>query len=86
MTDYHDFTNIDTPAAERKKLDVGNIYINAIECSECGQEIRSTNRHHMVYCECGKVAIDGGSWYGKISGGEKGWINRTVPFNDVAEI
>ncbi len=67
-TDYIDFCPIDTPLATRRKLNVGDIYINQIRCHSCGWHIRSKNRHDFVTCKCGKVSLDGGSWYQKING------------------
>ena len=65
MTDYQDFTTIDTPEEERRKLDVGDIWANQIKCLKCGDIIRSKNRHDFRYCSCKQIAVDGGSWYGK---------------------
>ena len=65
--DYQDFTTIDTPKEERRKINVGDIYSNSAKCLECGDEIRSKNRHDYVRCSCGNVAIDGGSWYSKVN-------------------
>ena len=67
-TDYTEFTHIDTPIDVRRKLDVGDIYMNAGQCPECKYVIRSRNRHDLVYCKCGKCFIDGGSWYTRTSG------------------
>ena len=39
-----------------------------IKCKKCGDIIESKSRHDMVWCKCGKVAIDGGNEYVKISG------------------
>ncbi len=83
MTDYHDFTSIDTPKEERKRLGVGDLYINAVECLKCGEVIRSKNVHNYVTCGCGSVAVDGGSWYGKVAGNFEDWVDLSVPFNDI---
>ena len=64
-TDYHDFTTKNTPKSERNRLGVGHIWINAVTCNRCGNTIRSKNRHDFVWCSCGSVAVDGGSWYCK---------------------
>lgn len=66
--DYVDFTYIDQPAEERRKLDVGNIFLNQGKALCCGWIIRSKNRHHMARCKCGKSFIDGGSWYIRTGG------------------
>jgi hypothetical protein len=66
VTDYIDFAPYDLPVADRRKLDVGDIYINQVKCLACGWYIRSKNRHDFRRCRCGSVAIDGGSWYTKL--------------------
>jgi hypothetical protein len=68
VVDYHTFTWPSMPKKERKRFDVGDIYLNACRCKLCGWFIRSKNRHDMVTCRCGKASIDGGSWYSKVSG------------------
>lgn len=68
VTDYHDWTYRSTPKKKRKQLSVGDIYLNAAICKKCDYFIRSRNRHDMVYCKCGTVAVDGGSFYQKITG------------------
>lgn len=67
IPDYHFCCNKGTPKEEREKMCIGDIWINAIICLRCNTYVRSKNRHHMAYCECGKCAVDGGSWYGKVS-------------------
>lgn len=83
VADYHEFTNINTPPEERKKLDVGDIWINAAECKKCHTIIRSKNRHDMVSCHCGRIAVDGGSWYVRRVGELKYVIDIIVPFNKI---
>jgi predicted Zn-ribbon and HTH transcriptional regulator len=80
--DYTEFTNIDTPQEQRRKFDVGDIYMNSGRCTECGWHIRSKNRHHMATCKCGACSIDGGSWYIKSSGPIE---LSTVLYNDRRE-
>jgi hypothetical protein len=62
-TDYLDFTYYDMPVKDRRKIDVGDIYDNKIQCALCGYIIRSKNRHDFVKCKCGECFVDGGSWY-----------------------
>ncbi len=85
--DYHDFTTQDTPKDERRKLNVGDIYINSVKCNNCGVTIRSKNRHDMVSCKCNslkRVSVDGGSFYSKISYAEHADFEQiTVYYNDV---
>lgn len=66
--DYVDFTYYEMPVEERRKLDVGDIFLNQVRCRECGWIIRSKNRHDYVSCKCGASSVDGGSWYIKTSG------------------
>lgn len=86
VTDYHDFTTIDTPKEERRKLNVGDIWVNAAQCLKCGEIVRSRNRHDFRYCKCGNVAVDGGSWYAKRAYKEDNSFKDFIqPFNDVLE-
>lgn len=81
MIDYHDFTTIDTPIEERRRLNVGDVWINAAECLECGDILRSRNRHDFVTCSCGALSVDGGSWYCKRSFEEGAkWKDRSQDF------
>lgn len=68
LTDYVDFTYYKMPVADRRKLDVGDIFLNQVKCNNCGWIIRSKNRHHMAQCKCGKSFVDGGSWYQRTGG------------------
>lgn len=68
MVDYQKFCPQGTPAADRKKMNVGNIFSNSVQCLKCSDIIRSINRYHMPRCSCGNVFIDGGSWYTKLIG------------------
>lgn len=82
MTDYHDFTNIDTPQSERRKLNVGDIWENGAQCLTCGDYVRSRNRHDYATCSCGNVSVDGGSWYAKRSFNGP-YTSNVIPYNDV---
>lgn len=80
--DYTDFTHIDTPPADRLKYDVGDIYMNVAVHTTCGWVIRSKNRHHMATCKCGKLSIDGGSWYIKLVGDIDNAVCHTVYYKE----
>jgi tRNA(Ile2) C34 agmatinyltransferase TiaS len=80
MTDYHDFTTQDMSKEERRKLNVGDIYSNAVECTHCGETIRSHNQHDYRSCKCGETFVDGGSWYSRHSADAK---SKMVIFDDV---
>lgn len=41
--------------------------INRARCDACGDVITSEYRHDFKWCECGRLAIDGGSAYRKRS-------------------
>lgn len=87
ITDYHNFVDKFTPKKERRRLNTGDIYINAATCKLCGDRIRSKNRHDYVTCKCGNVSVDGGSWYAK-RGFKKSidsFTNEIVYFADVEE-
>jgi hypothetical protein len=81
ITDYHDFSWPDMPKELREKLDIGPIYLNGIICGHCGYFARSKNRHHMASCKCKKTSIDGGSWYGQITGDDYKLVR--IEFNNL---
>lgn len=39
------------------------IWQNSIRCNTCEIEVASTHRHDFKFCDCGKVAVDGGHSY-----------------------
>lgn len=41
---------------------------NSGACTQCGDEIESTNRHDFCYCKCKAIAVDGGQDYLKRMG------------------
>jgi hypothetical protein len=67
VVDYHDFLSKDSPPSERRRLNTGDVWANQARCLECGDLIRSRNRHDYVTCSCGSLSVDGGSWYCKRS-------------------
>ena len=81
LTDYHDFCGPDSTKAHCDRLNVGEYYINAVECSVCGYYVRSRNRHDMVTCKCGNVSVDGGSHYLKRSFQTDNFIDRSILFD-----
>ena len=40
---------------------------NKIQCLSCLDIIESLHVHHMVWCKCGSIALDGGDEYQKVS-------------------
>jgi len=85
MIDYHDFTTIDTPKANREQKNVGDIWINQIKCLKCGDTPRSQNRHDYRTCECGAVSVDGGSCYAKRSGDLTLYEEQSILFKDIQQ-
>lgn len=81
--DYHELVNIDSTPEERERLGIGDLWINGAKCSKCGDEIRSKNRHHCARCSCGAIAVDGGSWYGRLIGSPEDMEVITVKFNNL---
>lgn len=81
ITDYHDFLGPDSTKERCEYFNTGVYYINAAECGTCGYYVRSRNKHDMVSCKCGALAVDGGSHYLKRSGNLENYIERSVPFN-----
>ena len=84
VTDYHNWVHKGTPKEKRDKIYIGNIYVNAAECHECGWFIRSRNKHDFVTCKCGNVSVDGGSHYGKVNFKDKEKFTSIIEmFDDV---
>lgn len=83
MTDYLEFTTINTPSIERRRLDVGDIFIIQIRHTKCGWIIRSKNRHDWVTCKCGELSLDGGSWYQALNGDVTNAENHVVMYNEL---
>lgn len=74
-TDYLWFVTKSSTVEQRRKFDIGDIFINAAVCRKCGDYIRSMNRRDFKNCSCGAVAVDGGSWYARRLGKEKDYYN-----------
>lgn len=82
-TDYQTFTTKDMSVEDRRKLNVGDIWSNAITCKKCGDTIRSMNKHDFRRCSCGAVAVDGGSWYGRRVGNPEDYQEIIEPFDSI---
>lgn len=81
--DYHFICDIDTPKSERKDKNIGDYYINAAKCMECGDTVRSKNRRHFATCSCGSVSVDGGSHYLRRVGRPDCFKDLSEKFSDV---
>lgn len=86
LVDYVDFTYYEMPIGDRRKLDVGDIFLNQWRCKKCGWIIRSKNRHHSPSCKCGAINIDGGSWYTIISGEINEAESLVLPYKHTDEL
>ena len=81
---YQYIANWYTQKAERDKQNIGDIYVNAIQCVNCHDIIISRNKHDYRSCDCGNVSVDGGSHYTKRSFCEKGdFADLSISFLDV---
>jgi len=80
---YYD--NEELTIEERKLVYAGNYRINRVKCLHCNDIITSIHRHDFKYCKCGKIAVDGGSWYLKRSGDLKNYEDMSVEYKDVKE-
>jgi hypothetical protein len=78
---YRDHFSKDCSVEDRRKARVGDIWKNSIRCNHCNDVITSDNRHDFRYCKCGACAIDGGSWYTKVS-----CKNGKADFEDLVEM
>ena len=84
-TDYQTFCPQGTKQEERRRLNVGDIFANQVKCKKCGDIIRSCNRHDMVRCSCGAVAVDGGSWYLRRAGNIDSIEEMSVNYDDIKD-
>ena len=74
------------PKEERAKLYIGNIYDNSAICRQCGDKIRSKNKHHYTSCSCGALSVDGGSHYLRRSAKDfNNIIEAYILFNDAKD-
>ena len=72
---------VDIHSTERRKINVGDIFSNAIMCKLCGETIESVHRHDMKFCGCGSVYVDGGTWYKRHGGHQDDYIDKSVGYN-----
>jgi hypothetical protein len=61
-----DLDRLRAELAERE-FEVEVIERNSVICDLCGDEIESTHRHDWKFCKCGRVSVDGGHDYRKVS-------------------
>ena len=81
--DYHDFTTKSTPKEDRRRWNVGDLWINSVECLKCGDIIRSRNRRDFRWCSCESVAVDGGSAYQRVCGDIDNYKSIVEQFDEV---
>lgn len=78
QVDNGDYLNLVTKTStkeQRKKFNIGDIYINAAVCLKCHSYIRSTHGHDFKFCACEAIAVDGGSFYCRRVGEPQDMIN-----------
>ncbi len=83
--DIHDISHRGTTKQKRKDLRIGDIYTNAAICKSCDWFIRSKNAHDFVTCKCGKLSVDGGSFYAKRIGNINNYINIIEMYDDAKD-
>lgn len=42
---------------------MSNIISNKARCRNCNTIVESVSRHHLAFCSCGKIFVDGGKEY-----------------------
>lgn len=42
---------------------MSNIISNKARCLNCNTIVESEHRHHLAFCPCGKIFVDGGKEY-----------------------
>lgn len=82
VPDYQWTLSKGTPKDKRKKLNVGDVWINAAVCLKCKDYIRSLNVHDFRSCKCGAISVDGGSYYCKRVGNPEDIINIIEMFEE----
>lgn len=63
------------------------IILNRIQCNHCKDIIVSHSRHDFKWCSCGKVAVDGGTYYQHLTGELEDYTNLAIysdaPFEEI---
>lgn len=83
IVDSLNYVTRSSTTEQRRKFDIGDVYINAAVCLKCKDYIRSKNRHDFVFCSCGSIAVDGGSWYCRRAGDMSNCVDVIEYFHDV---
>lgn len=80
---YRDLCPQGTPEAERRKHNIGDVFLNQAKCLLCGDVITSNHRHDFVTCSCGKLSVDGGSHYARrLFRASEEWEEMSVYYTD----
>jgi len=75
--------DINMSIKDRRKLHIGDIYLNRAKCVHCNTTIISRHRHDYVTCNCGNLSVDGGSWYIRRSFDTDDYIECLIMFNQI---
>jgi hypothetical protein len=78
--DYLNFVTRSSTKEQRKKFNIGDVFINAAVCLKCKDFIRSINKHDNRSCSCGAATVDGGSHYARRVGDKKDRIDIIETF------
>lgn len=46
---------------------IKKVVVNKVRCKHCNDIIESTHTHDFKYCSCGRISIDGGHEYQKLT-------------------
>lgn len=68
---------------EREKNWAWDIWLNWAVCKHCWDYIRSKNVHDFKMCKCGKIWVDGWSFYVRRIWNPEDYINVVEEFDDV---
>ena len=81
---YQEYCPIDCSVEHRRKYNVGDVFENKAKCLPCGEVIMSKHKHDFVWCSCGKLGVDGGSWYCKrLYQNVEDWEELSVAYESV---
>ena len=88
VLDFHQYLTKgkDTPTSEREKFFIGDVWSNTAKCRKCGDIISSLDRHHLQYCSCQSIFVDGGSHYARRGGQPEDIIEMCQMFSDVESL
>lgn len=61
------------------------IKVNKAKCLICHTIAESTNRHHLCFCSCGAMFVDGGQSYLRRGGNDLSKIEELSEYEEVED-